>query len=108
MIITSYRLISSKILSKNITELRKIKFEKLTTGQLNANIIRLPSYTTNGGAVWIVDQRVELVSLNSVKVSTLANKLTEIEGSFVRFGNKNSADTISKDNESKQWFYINK
>ena len=52
------------ILSKNITELRKAEFEEVTTGQLNANIIRLPSSTTNGGAVWIDDQTVELVSLN--------------------------------------------
>ena len=36
------------ILSKNITELRKDEFEEVTTGQLNANIIRLPSSTTNG------------------------------------------------------------
>ena len=43
------------ILSKNITELRKGDFEEVKTGQLNANIIRLPSSTTNGGAVWIDD-----------------------------------------------------
>ena len=53
------------ILSKNIAELRKGEFEEVTTGQLNANIIRLPSSTTNGGAVWIDDQTVELVSINS-------------------------------------------
>ena len=39
------------ILSKNINELRKGEFEEVTTGQLNTNIIRLPSSTTNGGAI---------------------------------------------------------
>ena len=41
------------ILSKNITELRKGKFEDVTTDQLSANIIGLPSSTTNGDTVWI-------------------------------------------------------
>ena len=41
------------ILNKNITELRKGKFEEVTIGQLNANIIGLPSSTSNGEAVWI-------------------------------------------------------
>ena len=72
------------ILSKNITELRKGEFEEVTTGQLNANIIRLPSSTTNGGAVWIDDQTVELVSINSNNLTILANKLTESENNIVQ------------------------
>ena len=36
------------ILSKNITELTKSKFEEVTIGRLNANIIGLPSSTING------------------------------------------------------------
>ena len=51
-----------------ITELRKGEFEEVTIGQLNANIIRLPSSTTNGGAVWIDDQTVESVSISSNKL----------------------------------------
>ena len=58
------------ILRRNITELRKGEFEEVTTGQLNAYIIRLPSSTTNGGSVWIDDQTVELVSPNSDNLST--------------------------------------
>ena len=42
---------------------------------------------------------VELVSLNSPNISTLANKLTEVETNIVHFGNKVFADTISKYNE---------
>ena len=83
--------------------MRKGEFE-VTTGQLNANIIGLSSSTTNGGTVWIDDNTVELVSLNSSNISTLASKLTEIETNIVRFGNKASADTISKYNELKLEF----
>ena len=40
--ITYYHLIKkTDILSTNITELRKGEFEEVTTGQLNAKIIRL-------------------------------------------------------------------
>ena len=69
-------------LSKKITELRKCEFEEVTNGQLNASIIRLPSSTTNGGSVSTDDQTVELVSLNSDNLSTLANKITESETTF--------------------------
>ena len=62
------------ILSKNITELRKGKFEEVTIGRLNANVIGLPSSTINGDTVWIDGDIVELVSLNSSNISTLANK----------------------------------
>ena len=86
------------ILSKNITELRKGEFEEVTTGQLNANINGLPSSTTNGDTVWIDGDTVELVSLSTSNISTLANKLNEIETNIVHFGNKVSADTISKYN----------
>ena len=96
------------ILSKNITELRKGKFDQVTIGQLNANIIGLPSSSTNGDTVWIDGDTVELVSLNSSKISTLANKITEIETNIVHFGNKVSADTISKYNEIKVEFDNNK
>ena len=92
------------ILSKNITELRKGKFEEVTIDQLIANIIGLPSSTTNGDTIWIDGDTVELVSLNSSNISTLANKLTEIETNIVHFGNKVSADTISKYNELKVEF----
>ena len=44
---------------------------------------------------------IELVSLNSSNISTLANKLTEIETNIVHFCNQVSADTISKYNELK-------
>ena len=64
------------ILSKNITELRKGRFEEVTIDQLNANIIGLPSFTTNGDTVWIDGDTVELASLNSSNISTIANKLT--------------------------------
>ena len=39
------------ILSKNITELRKGKFEGVTIGRLNANIIGLLSSTINGDSM---------------------------------------------------------
>ena len=65
---------------------------------IDANIIGLPSSTTNGDTVWVDGDTVELVSLNSSNISTLANKLTEIETNFVHFYNKVSADTISKYN----------
>ena len=71
------------ILSKNITELRKGRVKEDTIGQLNANFIGLPSSTTNGDTVWIDGDTFELVSLNSSNISTLANKLTEIETNFV-------------------------
>ena len=90
------------ILSKNITELRK--FEDVTIGQLNANNIGLPSSTTNGDTVWIDGDTVELVSLNSSNMSTMANRLTEIETNIVLICNKVSADTISKYNEIKVEF----
>ena len=98
-------LLSSKnkidILSKNITELRKGKLEEVTTDQLSADIIGLQSSTTIGDTVWIDGDTVELVSLSSSNVSTLANKLSEIETNIVHFCNKVSADTISKYNELK-------
>ena len=103
-------LLSSKneidILSKNITEPREnYEFEEVTTVQLNANIIGLPSSTTNGGTVWIGGDTVEqLVSLNSSNLSTLANKLTEIETKIVHFVNKVSDDTLSKYKELKVEF----
>ena len=55
------------IISKIITEVRKGEFEEAKTGQLIAKIIRLPSSTTNGGSVWIDDQKVELVFLKTDK-----------------------------------------
>ena len=94
-------------LSKNITVFRKGKFEKVTIGQLNANIIGLPSSTTNGDTEWVDGDTVELVSLSSSNISTLQNKLTEIETNIVHFGNKFSADTISKYNELKEDFDSN-
>ena len=96
------------ILSRNITELREGNFEEVTNGQLNANIIVLRSSTTNGDTVWIDGDTVELVSLNSSNISTLANKLTEIKTNIVHFGNKASADTISKYIEIKVEFDNNK
>ena len=108
VIITYYLLIIIDILSKNITELRKSKFEEVTIGRLNANIIGLPSSTINGDTVLIDGDTFELVSLNSSNISTLANKLTEVETNIVHFGNKVSADTISKYNELKLEFDNNK
>ena len=89
------------ILSKNITELRKDKFEQVTTDQLSPNIIGLPSSTTNRDTVWIGGNTAELVSLKSSNIPTLANKLTEIETNVVHFCSKVLADTISKYNELK-------
>ena len=107
--ITYYHLIIKKIfLSKNITELRKGKFEEVTIGQLNANIIGFPSSTTNGDTVWVDGDTVELVSFNSSNISTMANKLTEIETNIVHICSKISADTISKYNELKVEFDNNK
>ena len=97
------------ILSKNITELRKGKFEEVTIGRLNANIIGLPSSTINGDdTVWIDDDKVQLISLNSSNISTMASKLSEIETIIVHICNKVSADTISKNNELKVEFDNNK
>ena len=96
------------ILSKNITELRKDKFEEITIDRLNANSIGLPSSTINGKTVWIDGDTVELVSLNSSNISTIASKLSEIETNIVHFANKISADTISKYNELKVEFNNNK
>ena len=61
-----------------------------------------------GGNVWIDDKTIELVSLKPSNISTLANKLNEIETKVVCFGNKFSADTISKYNELKAEFDNNK
>ena len=61
----------------------------------------MPSSKTNGDTVWVDGDTVELVSLHSSNISTLANKLTEIETNIVHFCNKVSADTISKYNEFK-------
>ena len=71
------------ILSKNITELRKGKFEEITIDRLNANIIGLPSSVINRKTVWIDGDRVELVSLNSSNISTMASKLSEVETNIV-------------------------
>ena len=68
----------------------------------------MPSSTTNGESAWIDGDTVELVSLNSSNISTLAKKLTEIKTNIVHFGNKVSADTISKYNELKVEFDNNK
>ena len=87
------------ILSKIITELRKSKFEEVTIGRLNANIIGLPSSTIKGDTVWIDGDKVELVSLNSSNISAMASKLSEIETNVVHFCNKVSTDNISKYNE---------
>ena len=96
------------ILSKNITELRKGKFEEIKIDRLNGNSIGLPSSTINRKTVWIDGDTVELVSLNSSNISTIASKLSEIETNIVHFANKISADTISKYNELKVEFDNNK
>ena len=96
------------ILSRNITELRKGKFEEVTIDRLNANIIGLPSSTSDGDTVWIDGDTVELVSLNSSNITTLANKVNKIETNIVHFANKISVDTISKYNELKVEFDNNK
>ena len=88
------------ILSKNITELGKGKFEEVAI----ANIIGLQSSTTNGDTVWIDGDTVELVSHNSSNISTLASELSEIKTNIVHICNKVSADTISKYNELKVEF----
>ena len=76
------------ILSKNVTDLRKSKFEEVTIGRLNANNIGLPSSTINGDIVWIDGDTVELVSFNSSGLSTMASKLSEIETNIVHICNK--------------------
>ena len=96
------------ILSKNITELIKGNFEEVTIGRLNANIISLSSSTINGDTVWIDGDTVELVSLNSSNIYTMASKLSEIETNIVHSCNKVPADTISKYNELKIEFDNNK
>ena len=68
----------------------------------------MPSSSTNGDTVWIDVDTVGLVSLNSSNISTLANKITEIETNIVHFGNKVAADAISKYNEIKVEFDNNK
>ena len=70
----------------------------LTIGRLIANIIGLSSSTINGDTVWIDGDTVELVSLNSSNISTMASKLSEIETNIVHICNKVSADTISEYN----------
>ena len=92
------------ILSKNITELRKSKFKEVTIGRLIANIMGLPTSTINGDTLWIDGDTVELVSLNSSNISTIANKLSEIETNIVHICNKVSADTISNYNVLKVEF----
>ena len=79
---------NSKIYIKNITELKKGIFAEVTIGRLKADIIGLPSSTTNGDTLWIDGDTVELVSLNPLNIATLANKLTEVETNIVHFGNK--------------------
>ena len=68
----------------------------------------MPSSTTNGDTIWIDGDTDEIVSFNSSNISTLANKITEIESTIVYFGNKVSADTISKYNELKVEFDDNR
>ena len=58
--------------------------------------------------MWINDDTVELFSLNSSNISTIANKLTEIETNIVHICNKVSADSISKYNELNVEFDNNK
>ena len=68
----------------------------------------MPSSTTIVDTVWIDGDTVELVTLNSSNISTLTNKIIEIETNIVHFGNKVSADTISIYNELKMEFDNNK
>ena len=68
----------------------------------------MPSSTTNGDTVWVDGDTVELVSLNSSNIFTLANKINENETNIVHFGNKVSTYTISKYNELKVEFDNNK
>ena len=96
------------MLSKNLTEKRKGEFKEIRNSQLNANIIGLSSSTTSGDTVWIDDKTVELISLNSSNISTLAIKLTEIETNIVRLGNIISAERIPKYNEFTVDFDSNK
>ena len=68
----------------------------------------MPSSTTNADTAWIDGDTVELVPLNSSDIFTLANKLTEVETNIIHFGNKVSADTISKYIDLKVEFDSNK
>ena len=68
----------------------------------------MPSSTTNGDTVWVDGDTVELVSLNSSNISTLAIKLTDIETNIDHFGNKVSTDTVFNYNELNVEFDNNK
>ena len=58
--------------------------------------------------MWIDGDIVELVSLKSSNISTLPNKLTEVETNIVHFGKIVFADAISENNELKVEFDNNK